>query len=154
MSHPAAQERRLVLALLDATGFARACEALAPAQVHDLLARLHARLAAEVEAAGGTVVKLLGDAQLVAFDPARAAPAVALLRRLGGSPCPEVPVPRGGRPSRLQVRAHAGTVAWGPLGTAAGTRPDAVGRAVNELFLLRGGDLVLSDELERMVGRA
>jgi len=149
MSTAPAAERRLVLALLDATGFARAAARQAPLEVHASLSRLHARLAAEVAAAGGAALKLLGDGQLVGFPADRAVEAVAALRRLAGTPCPEITPP--GTTSRLQVRAHVGTVAWGPLGTEAGTRPDVVGHAVNELFLLPAGDLVLSPALESLV---
>ena len=48
----------------------------------------------------------------------------------------------------MYVKAHLGTVVAGPLGAAGDKRPDLIGRAVNDLFLLPAGEFVLSAALQ------
>jgi adenylate cyclase len=146
------EERRLILGVVDLVGFTVACRTLTPTAVFRALEALYRHVAAEVEAAGGRVVKVMGDAVLVVFPADDPAPALGALRRLAAGPCP--PFAPSTAPARLQVKAHVGLVASGPLGPPGDCRFDVVGAAVNELFLLPAGDLVLSPELLRLTGPA
>jgi class 3 adenylate cyclase len=112
----------------------------------DLVYRLIDRV---VVAAGGRVVKYMGDAALVVFPEDCARAAVAALQTLKtqtaglwadfGIEC------------TVRTKAHLGPVACGPLGPEG--RFDVIGGAVNELFVMPWGGSEVSADLQAAIPR-
>ena len=140
---------RLVLAVTGVAGATAACADHGDAPTLRVVRAAHAEVADAAAAAGGTVVKALGDGLLLAFPAERAREAVAALR---------VARERAGAVWRafdarceVQVRATVGTVLRGPLGPPGDARPDVYGDALNRLFKVPPAPLALTPELEALL---
>jgi adenylate cyclase len=141
----------VVLALADVTGFALACRNRTDLETFRLLDRLYEMAGAAAEAAGGKLVKPMGDAVLMVFPVEQARPAVAALQDLKQKAdacwfeiCPG---------SRLQIKAHAGPVTCGLMGAAGDKRFDVIGRTVNDLFLRPREEFAVSPALRQLLER-
>lgn len=143
-------ECELVLAVVDLARFARTAQTMSDRAVFDMLGEFYELIGNIVAEAGGTVVKFMGDAALIVFAGDAPDHAVRSLRSLRDATDDWLAAYNSAL--RLQIRVHLGRVACGPLGAAGDKRFDVVGREVNELFLMRGGDFALSDRLEQRLG--
>jgi adenylate cyclase len=101
------------------------------------------QLDAAVAAAGGRVVKFIGDGVLFVFPEPALEQGLALLPAL--KQAVDDAMSARGWQCRFLCRAHFGTVVAGPFGPDG--RFDVVGRAVNAAARLRGSGIVLSEEL-------
>jgi len=144
--HAPTEDRR-VLMLADLVGYQRLTRGRPDLEIWALLDDF-ARLAhSHVAAAGGRVIKYLGDACFADFPPARALDAVdaaAAIRRDAG--------PLGqrhlGRPLRVSVNLHMGRVVTGAFGPHGW--PDVIGAAVNHVMTMGGAEgLRLSEPVYR-----
>jgi class 3 adenylate cyclase len=128
----------LILALCSVDGATRACAARGDEAMVDELQRHYSLIADAVRAAGGRVVKVIGDGVLVVLPPSRPQQAVAVLRRIqeDGTRLWQAFDSR----CTLTVRAEIGEVVEGLLGPPGDERPDVYGEAVNRLFGMSGGD--------------
>ena len=112
--------------------------------------RYYGRVASAVEAAGGRLVKFVGDGALCVFEPAVVDAAVDMLLRLKDD------VDRffseQGWECRAHVKAHFGSVVAGEFGVGATRRFDVLGRNVNTAAILTGSGLTLSTEAFRKLG--
>jgi adenylate cyclase len=132
----------MLIVFLDLDGYKRACEERADLDVADMIDDYYDRIANAVQAAGGRVVKFIGDAALVVF-PERAVDAgVGMLLDL---------VPKIGRhmaehgwTCRLRAKVHFGHVIAGEFGSTGAARFDVMGREVNETALMRSDGIALS----------
>jgi adenylate cyclase len=142
------EQKTLVIALADVAGFAKACQGRSDLETFQMLDRFYGLVGTVVGQAGGTVVKFMGDCALVVFPQDRAQAAVAALRELRAKAGPIWS--EFGAACTLRIKAHIGSVACGPIGPDG--RFDVVGRAVNDLFLMRGhGDEEFSEDLKRVL---
>jgi len=143
-------KRRLVLAVLDIAGFARATQETGSADLFLALDRFYELVAGRVEAAGGLVVKFMGDAAFCCFPEKAAEDAVEALRAVKAEV--DGSLAEWGIGDYVFVRAHLGEVACGPMGPESEKRFDLIGPAVNELFLMKGGPFLLSPDLLELMG--
>src|SRR6185503_14055726 len=88
MSASQFQEIRLVLAGIDLAGFTRAAARLSALEVAALLDRHYAACSEVVTAAGGRVVKFMGDGCFAVFPEERCAEAVAAIVAFAGGDFP------------------------------------------------------------------
>lgn len=139
----------MVIALADIARTTQMAQAMSNRELFEMFSQFYELVGGIVEGAGGKVVKCMGDAALVVFPGDAPEQAIAGLRHLkiegedwlaGYSADPQI-----------YLKAHIGSVVCGPLGPAGEKRFDIVGDAVNELFLMRSGDFVLSPALEQVL---
>ena len=145
-AHTARTEHALVVVFLDLKGFAAQSARVGDTEIADQLDAYYARITARVTAAGGHVVKFIGDGALVVFhrDAADAAVEACLdlkheidawLSQLGWS-------------CQLTAKVHVGDVIVGPFG---GTL-DVIGREVNAAAMLDSTGVALSVPAFRALG--
>lgn len=139
---------RLVVLVADLSGYHRAYRTHTDEEVVRFLDRFYALCEHVVTGAGGRVVKFLGDAVLAVFEPDDAVAAVdatVALETLAARLADEE-----GFDLALGANLHVGPVVAAELGAGASRRPDVIGRAVNQTFLLGGGrGLRLSEPMYR-----
>jgi adenylate cyclase len=122
-------ERDVVVGFLDLSFYTRDAARTGDAGVAEVVSEYYARVGARVQAAGGTVVKYIGDGVLIVFDGDRAdaaAGAVLALREEIDGWMRSI-----GWESRLVVKLHAGTVIAGSFGAPGSERFDVIGGTVN-----------------------
>ena len=143
-----AQERtevRLLIAFIDFTRYTARVIKTPPLALAEIIDEYYHRVAAAVAAAGGKVVKYIGDGSLIVFPLDRADAGVLSLLDLKRD------VDAGfrelGWDSRLVVKVHAGEVVAGPFGPE--RRFDVIGREVNVAATLATRGFALSAEAFR-----
>ncbi len=145
-------EGRRVLFLSDLVGFARLVSSWPDRRTYELLVAVAQTVSDRIEAAGGRVIKVLGDGCLAVFEPDGGPAAVAVaealqadLEVLGRKLC--------GRPLVCGINLHCGRMVEGPLGPRG--QSDIVGQAVNHVFLMGGGaGLRISEPVFRQLANA
>jgi class 3 adenylate cyclase len=138
----------LVVLVADLEGYAKAFKTRSDAEMASFLDDYYSVAEDVIPAAGGRVMKFIGDAILAVFPVAEAARAVSAavtmrreVERLGQ----EV-----GMPVRLGVSVHMGPAVETELGKGANRRPDVIGRTVNQTFLMgRGAGIRISEPIYR-----
>jgi class 3 adenylate cyclase len=143
-------ETSLLIAFLDLTRFFAQSQRTDDAEIAETLDAFYEHVAAAVAAAGGTVVKYMGDAALVVFPETGVDRGVEALLDLKDSV--DDLLARRGWECRLTVKAHFGPVIAGPYGAAGAKRYDVLGRAVNITAGLDGSGVTLSVEAFRRLG--
>lgn len=128
-------ERQLIVVVIDLAHFVHAVRGMGAIEIAELVDRYYREVGERVDAAGGRVVKYLGDAVLAVFPPERAGHAVAAVQSLA-------PVVRAlgsdvGVDLELGSNVHLATVAEGPFGADA--RYDVMGTGVNHTFRMAAG---------------
>jgi len=100
----------------------------------DVIDAYYEQLATAAEAAGGRVVKFIGDGALIVFPEDAVDRGVDMLLKTKAS----IDILMSGRgwECRFGARAHLGTVVAGPFGSPAGKNYDVIGKAVNETALI------------------
>jgi adenylate cyclase len=146
--HLPVQPIKRVLALMDMTGFARFCRSHEDHEAVALLDAYYHRCFAAIDAAGGSIVKFMGDGCLASFAPEQAADAVAVAERLAEDVA-ELGH-RHGSAIGLSANLHMATVLVGALGPEAVAREDVFGVGVNHTFLMgKGEGIRLSEPVYR-----
>ena len=148
---PGFSEVPLLIAVTDFTRYTAQVDGLADLDVARVIADYYALADAAVRAAGGRVVKFIGDAMLAVFPSTGVDEGVLGLLDL------KVAADRfmsaRGWDCRLQVKAHYGSVAQGSFGRGPAEHFDILGRAVNIAFRLDAvGGVTLSVEAFRQLG--
>ena len=134
----------------DLLGYLAWCRDRPPDAVLALAQALFQRTGGAVAAAGGHLVKTIGDAGLVVFareDADRAVAAMAALQRDTEAWLAAYPYPDG-----LRVGLHVGPVACGPVGGPDAERRDVYGATVNRAAVLKARPFALSAELAALLG--
>jgi adenylate cyclase len=145
----AATEQTLVMGLAHVTKYARACEARPNSEVFDMLSEYYDVAARFAAAAGGRVVKWMGDGVLLAFPDGAARSAISALEEFR-SAASELWRDFDAN-CAVEINVHVGRVAAGDFGQGVDRHFDVVGKAVNELFVMPWDGLRLSAELQALL---
>jgi adenylate cyclase len=145
------QEVPLLIAFVDLTRFAAQSQRATDPEIAATLDTFYEHVGAAVRAAGGTVVKCIGDAVLVVFPEGGVDRGVEALLALKDSV--DALMAARGWGCRLAAKVHFGRVLAGPYGAAGDKRYDVIGRAVNTAALLESTGVTLSVEAFRKLGR-
>lgn len=122
------------------------------ARVADVVDGYYERVAGRCTAAGGTVVKFIGDGALLVFPVDHADAAVLVLLELKADV--DAWLGRIGWQSRLVVKAHSGSVIAGSYGGRDDKRFDVIGDEVNVAARLATRSFALSAEAFRRLSPA
>lgn len=144
------RETKLAIAVLDLAGFFALCRDHEDLEIAAFLEDFYRLCHDRIAAAGGRVVKFVGDAVLSVFPPERTAAAVeaavALRRevaRLGEA--------RGWRVA-AGVNLHLARVVEGEFGPEGDRRYDVIGSGVNHAFVMgRGAGMRISEPVYRQL---
>jgi class 3 adenylate cyclase len=143
-------EQPLLVAFVDLTGYRRlAAQYSAPGDLLTLMDGYFEFVGDQVESAGGTLVKCLGDAALIVFPEALADAGVQSLVSLKEQG--DAWLARHDLPARQQVKIHYGVVASGPVGRRGAKTWDVYGDTVNIAATLPGSGITLSPEAFRQL---
>lgn len=129
------RERQLVIVLVDLANFSPAVRGMDAVGIADLLARYYAEVDEVVPAAGGRVVKYMGDGCLCVFPVERAADAVEAVIALDarvGALAAELDLPM-----EMGANLHLSTVAEGEFGAEG--RYDVMGVGIIHTFKMGAG---------------
>jgi class 3 adenylate cyclase len=146
---PARTETSLLVAFIDLTRFKAQVQSSGDTDVADTLDAYYELVAQAVSAAGGTLVKFIGDAALIVFAEDRVDAGVAMLLELKDG-VDEWMAARHWE-CRLNVKAHYGPVVAGPMGARGDKRFDVIGRTVNTAAILQSQGVTLSAEAFRQL---
>ena len=139
---PPRDEAELVIAFVDLTLFEKQGRQVGTRELADTIDQYYERVGAEVDHAGGTLIKFIGDAALIVFNAADADRAVAMLLAL--KPAIDDLMQRSGWQCRLTARAHLGRVVAGPFGARGDKRFDVIGANVNAAARLQSTGVTIS----------
>jgi adenylate cyclase len=143
-------EESLLIAFVDLTRFAVQSERAEDAEIAATLEVYYEHVAEAVRAAGGRVVKFIGDSALLIFPADGVDRGVEALLDLKESV--DALMAERGWACRLIVKAHFGTAIAGPFGARDEKRYDVIGRAVNTAALLDTPGVALSADAFRKLG--
>lgn len=144
------QEVPLLIAFVDLTRFAVQSERATDQEIAGTLDAYYEHVGAAVRAAGGTVIKYIGDAALLIFPADAVDRGVEALLALKDSV--DALMAQRGWECRLIAKVHFGTAVAGPYGAAGEKRYDVLGRAVNTAAMLEATGVTLSVEAFRKLG--
>ena len=134
----------LLIAFTNFTRYTAQADGLEDGDVARVMARYYDLAGSRIAAAGGRVVKFIGDGMLAVFPPKGAEAGVLALLDL--KEASDRFMVEQGWECRLLVRVHFGTAVEGQFGAGADKRYDVLGKAVNVAARLDGSAVVLSDE--------
>jgi adenylate cyclase len=142
----------LLVVFVDLTRFAVQSQRVRDSELADTLDAYYERVAVTVEAAGGRVVKYIGDGALVVFGEDTVDRGVQALLELKESV--DTFMETRGWDCRLVVKAHFGPAVAGPFGAASDKRFDVIGKAVSTAATLDSTGVTLSVDAFRKLGPA
>jgi len=143
-------EVSLLVAFTDFTRFAAQAERLDDGEVARVMDAYYELAGRTLAAAGGRVVKFIGDATLAVFPADAVDRGVVALLELKDA-ADRLMVDRGWE-SRLTVKAHFGPVVAGHFGVESDKRYDILGETVNVTARLEASGVALSVEAFRQLG--
>jgi adenylate cyclase len=153
--HTAADRRieiHVLIAFIDAMGFALQSTRVADDEIADVIDGYYQLIAEQMSAAGGRVVKFIGDGALVVFDATDTDRGICALLDL------KLEVDRyfdgHGWECRASIKAHVGTAIAGPYGPPGDRRFDVIGKTVNTAAMLDPSGVALSAEAFRKLAPA
>ncbi len=141
-------ETELLVSFTGLAGFNR--KFVLPGQdrlVFDAMRDYFAWSGALIQGLGGTVVKCIGDAMLLAFPEDAASLGVAALMELKTQG--DAWLEQRRIPCQHQIKAHLGPVVVGPIGAPGHERLDVYGKTVNVCATLENGPFVLTPQVFR-----
>ena len=143
-------ELPLLIAFADLSRFAAQSSRVSDAELADTMDTFYERVATRATAAGGKVVKFIGDAALLVFVEEAVDAGVQMLLELKD----EVDswFAQLGWECRLIIKAHVGSVIAGPFGAPGDKRFDVLGRSVNAAAMLDSTGVTLSAEVFQRLG--
>jgi len=142
----ARRESRLI-AFLDLTQFSRAVHGLEPEAVFAFLQDYYAQVAAKIGPSGGRIIKCIGDALLCDWPEASVDAGVRGLLDLRDFVAASMK--KRAKPCKLDVKAHFGEVAVGPMGAPGEEREDVIGETVNIAAMLKSAGFAVTAEVFR-----
>jgi len=145
-------EVSLLIAFVDLTRFAVQSQRTADADLADLCDEFYTTVGSAVAAAGGAVVKFMGDAALIVFPEDRVDRGVQSLLDLKQTV--DRLMKERGWDCRLTARVNFGAVIAGAFGPPEAKRYDVIGKAVNVAAMLDRGGVSLSVVAFRKLGPA
>ena len=127
-------ETSLLIVFTNLSRFAAQSLRLNDIETADMVDTYYERLATAVEAAGGKVVKFIGDGALIVFPEDSVDRGVEML--LQAKTAIDGLMSDRGWECRFGARVHFGTVVAGPFGATSSKKYDVIGKAVNATALL------------------
>jgi adenylate cyclase len=146
------QERQLLVAFFDLTRFLRFCQSHTAREVVGVLSAYYELVGDIIEAAGGTVVKFMGDAGLIAFPEEHVDEGVLALKRLKDTG--DAWLADHGAQSQAIIKAHFGPVVCARVGSRKDKRLDIFGDTVNTAATMSSHGIALSPQAFRMLDAA
>jgi class 3 adenylate cyclase len=137
----------LLIAFADLTRFAAQSARLSDTELAETMDAHYERVCSRVEAAGGKVLKFIGDAALIVFPEAAADAGVEALLALKEDA--DAWFESHGWECRLFVKVHFGSAIVGPFGGRSEKKLDVLGKAVNAAAMLDSTGVALSAEAFR-----
>jgi class 3 adenylate cyclase len=137
----------LLIAFVDLTGFSLQSTRVDDVEVATVIDGYYRLIGERVVAAGGRVVKFMGDAALIVFGEADADRGVTALLALKDEADAYLAAARWD--CRAHVKVHCGDVIAGPFGPPGDLRFDVIGKAVNTTAMLDATGVALSVEAFR-----
>jgi len=153
LSLPDRQPRSLLVAFADIFGFTRHALRSDDAVIAEDLDDYYLRVERLVTAAGGVVVKYIGDSALIAFPEQAIDAGVECLLALKAETDAWL-AERGWRGSTLNVKAHFGELVAGPFGPSGARRFDVIGKTVNIAARLPSPGVAITPQAFRKLGKA
>jgi adenylate cyclase len=150
----AREVRDLVIVFLDLSTFTLDARGTDDARLAELVSSYYERVGRHASAAGGAVVKFIGDGALLVFPPDRADDALAALFAVKRDV--DAWLIGEGWCSRLVVKVHCGTVIAGPFGGHGDgqDRFDIIGSEVNVAARLPTRHFAISPQAFRLLSPA
>lgn len=143
-------EVSLLVAFTDFTRFAAQAERRDDVEVARVMDAYYELAGRTVAAAGGRIVKFIGDATLAVFPAEAVDRGVLALLELKEA-ADRLMIDRGWE-SRLTVKAHFGPVVAGQFGVESNKHYDVLGKTVNVTARLEASGVALSVETFRQLG--
>lgn len=143
ISEPA--EMALLIAFFDLTHFSRWSASRTSRELFDILDEYFEFVGDVVAEGGGTVVKFIGDAGLLAYPEECVDAGVRSLIRLRNDG--DVWLRNHEIPCRNVIKANFGTVTCGAVGTRDGKVFDVYGNAVNTAALLKSDGMAITPQV-------
>ena len=141
----------VIVGFFDLLGYARWCEDRPPRELLNLAMELFNRTGRAINAAGGRLIKAIGDAGLFVFpadEPDRAVLELKKMKRDCDKWLAEL-----GYPNVLSVKVQVGPVACGKVGPPEDRRLDLYGGVVNRAALMRGRTFTVAVGLFNQLSR-
>ena len=129
---------RAAIWLCDLRGFSTLSDTLPRDDMIRLLNGFFDRMAAPVQAAGGHILKFIGDAMLAIFPVGRGGDAAAARAALGAALKAQAAMAVAGDGLRCGIALHVGDVMYGNIGAASRLDFTVIGPAVNLAARLQG----------------
>ncbi|MBT5873387.1 MAG: adenylate/guanylate cyclase domain-containing protein [Candidatus Latescibacteria bacterium] len=146
------QERELLVAFFDLTRFHHYCQNHSDLEITEMLDGYYELVGDIVEVAGGSVVKFIGDAGLLAFPDTDVNEGVVALKALKDTG--DRWLKSHGVPCEAIIKAHFGSVQCARLGTRSDKRLDLMGLTVNTASLLSSRGIALTPQVFRKLDPA
>jgi class 3 adenylate cyclase len=145
------ESTELVFAILSVAGATAACARHGDVLTVETLTRYYSLVADTIRPAEGRVIKVIGDGIIATYPFSHPRAAVDNLRLIQerGTHLWQLFDQR----CRVQAKVGIGSLVCGLIGPPGEEREDLYGDALNQLFKLPPGDLVVSRALARVVGR-
>jgi class 3 adenylate cyclase len=140
----------LLVAFVDLTRFAAQSQRVDDVELADTIDAYYEHVGAAVQAAGGRIVKFIGDGVLIVFEADQVDRGVEAL--LGLKESIDRLMTQRGWECRLVAKAHFGTAIAGLFGVAGDKHHDVIGKAVNTTVALDGSGVTLSVAAFRKLG--
>jgi class 3 adenylate cyclase len=135
-------ETPLLVVFVDLTRFGAQSQRVDDVELADTIDAYYEQVGASVQAAGGRVVKFVGDGVLIAFAEDHVDRGVEMLLAL--KEAVDRSMAQRGWECRLIAKAHFGTAIAGPFGLAADKHHDVIGKTVNTAAMLDSTGVTLS----------
>jgi adenylate cyclase len=146
---PSTRKENLIVVFIDMRGFAKLTESMADEDIFQLISDFSERTGHSLHGSNGRVIKFIGDAALITFPDDDPAGTAEILRQLKTDI--DSWLQSSGYPNSLAIRVHIGPVISGMIGTEEDKRLDIIGNTVNQTAMLKGGEFVMSDELQAAI---
>jgi adenylate cyclase len=144
--------RNFLISFIDITHYIAIAQRLDTAKLFSFVEEFALLVGAVIEAAGGTVIKFIGDAALIIFPEGKVNEGVQALLVLKEKT--DRWLKEQGFPSQLTVKAHWGEAAFGLIGTGTDNRPDVIGHNVNIAAAVPAQGMALSPQVFRKLSPA
>lgn len=135
-------ERLLLIATVDLTRYTAYTKRTPDTEIAETMNAFYERVTRTIHAAGGVVVKFMGDAGLIFFGEDQVdagVDALLALKQNIDSYLAEL-----GWDARMIVKVHFGPLVVGPFGLDGHTRFDGIGSAINQTFRMESSAFALS----------
>jgi adenylate cyclase len=146
------QQLNLLVAFFDLSGFTRLFEAKEDQDIFALMSEFFEFTGEIIEAAGGTVIKFIGDAGMVVFPEDKASQGIVTLKDLKGKA--EQCLKHHEINCRINFKVHFGEVTCGKIGTKTSKNLDIYGKTVNVAATLPTNGFSISPQAFRQLDEA